>query len=210
LAQNGTDWEITGDEVASCNCNWSCPCQFNALPSEGHCEAMIAWEITEGHFGDVSLNGVRFAEIVHFPGAIHEGNGVSQPVIDAKATDQQRDAMLALLSGEHGGTYFEIFSTVISEAREPARAAITIDVDRDARRGRVLIDGLGESRIEPIKNPVTGEEHRIRIDLPDGFEYELAEIANTVSFKTTAGDPLDLRNEETYAQLNEFSWSNAA
>ena len=40
---------------------------------------------------------------------------------------------------------------------------------------------IGETNIEPIKNPVTGEEHRARIVLPDGFEYKEAEMGNTVN-----------------------------
>jgi hypothetical protein len=34
---------IAGEEVGNCNCTWGCPCQFNALPTTGHCEAFLAW-----------------------------------------------------------------------------------------------------------------------------------------------------------------------
>ena len=30
-----TDWMIRGPEIASCNCSYGCPCQFNALPTDG-------------------------------------------------------------------------------------------------------------------------------------------------------------------------------
>jgi hypothetical protein len=33
-----------------------------------------------------------------------------------------------------------------------------------------------EGRGEPIRNPITGAEHRARIELPDGFEYAVAEM----------------------------------
>ena len=33
-----------------------------------------------------------------------------------------------------------------------------------------------EARGEPIRNPVSGETHRARINLPYGFEYDTAEI----------------------------------
>ena len=33
-------WEIKGREFGSCNCNYGCPCQFNALPTHGHCRAL--------------------------------------------------------------------------------------------------------------------------------------------------------------------------
>jgi hypothetical protein len=80
-ANGQTPWRLTGHHAGSCNCNWACPCQFNDLPTHGYCEALLAWEIDEGNFGDVSLDGVRFGFAVHWPGAIHEGNGVAQPVV---------------------------------------------------------------------------------------------------------------------------------
>lgn len=210
MADNGsTSWQIKGDEFGSCNCIWACPCQFNALPDKGHCEAIIGFSVREGHFGDTDLGGVKFAAIVHFPGAIHEGNGTIQLVIDESASEQQREAIVNLSSGEHGGTYFEIFSSMMSTVRDPIGAPIQIDVDRESRTGSMRIGDIAESTVEPIKNPVDGSEHRVRIDLPEGFEYKIAEIGNTVSAKSNADSPLDLTFGESYAQLNEFDFSPA-
>jgi hypothetical protein len=98
-----TRWRLVGEEVASCNCAWGCPCQFNALPTHGRCEALIAVQVSEGHFGDTRLDGVRFARIFWFPGAVHEGHGIRQLIIDAQATAEQQEALLAVDSGAHGG-----------------------------------------------------------------------------------------------------------
>jgi hypothetical protein len=212
MASNGqTPWRLAGNHAGSCNCIWACPCQFNAPPTHGYCEALLAWEITDGSFGDVSLDGVRFGFAVHWPGAIHEGNGVAQPVVGEGATDEQRDAVLAITSGEHGGEFFEIISSVLSEVREPVVAPIELDVDREARRGKFSIGEVGESRIEPIVNPDIPDsgEHRVRIDLPDGFEYKQAEIGDSVEWNVDSGAPLSFSHENTYAQMYEFEWSNA-
>lgn len=211
MASNGqTGWHISGHHAGSCNCVWACPCQFNALPDKGNCEAVLAWEIDEGHFGDVSLDGVRFGFAVHWPGAIHEGNGTRQFVVGEGASDEQREAIEAMATGEHGGTYFEIFASVCPNDRDPIVAPIELDVERDARRGSFRIAGLGESRIEPIVNPeISEEEHRVRIDLPDGFEYKQAEIGNSVEWSVESDGPLSFSHENTYAQLYEFDWSNA-
>lgn len=211
MASNGhTPWRITGHHAGSCNCDWACPCQFNASPTNPNCEAILAWQITEGNFGDVALDGVLFGFAVHWPGAIHEGNGVAQPVIGEGASDEQGEAVLAIASGQHGGEFFEIISSVLSEVREPVVASIELDVDRDARRGTFKLDGVGEARIEPIINPEIPDsgEHRVRIDLPNGFEYKLAEIGNTVEWTVDSGDPLSFSHENTYAQMYEFEWSN--
>jgi hypothetical protein len=79
-------WRIAGEQVVSCNCSWGCPCQFNALPTTGHCEATGAWQINDGCFGDTRLDGVRFACVVWWPGPIHEGNGVWRTIVDEQAT----------------------------------------------------------------------------------------------------------------------------
>ena len=210
MAANGqTPWHIKGDELANCNCNWACPCQFDSDPTEGNCRALVTYQVTEGKFGDIAMDGVRWAVAVSWPGAIHEGDGTIQLVIDEEADDEQREAVMEMASGEHGGTYFEIFSSVLPHVREPVSAPIEFDVDRDERRGSVRVGEIGEMKVEPIKNPVTGDEHRVRIDLPDGFEYTQAEIANTVQGRVSGEDPLSFELSGTYAQLNEFDWSNA-
>jgi hypothetical protein len=204
-----TSWRIKGDHAGTCNCDWACPCQFNANPDKGNCEAFLVWEIREGHFGDTSLNGVRFGFAVHWPGAIHEGNGTRQVVTDERASDEQRKALEELATGKHGGPYFEIFAWVCPNDRPPTLAKIDLDVDRDKRRGSFRIAGLGEGQIAPIVNPEIGpDEHRVRIDLPDGFEYKIAEIGNGVDWRVTAEEPLSLSHENTYAQMYEFEWSN--
>ena len=59
---------------------------------------------------------------------------------------------------------------------DPIFAAIDFEVDIDARTARLEVPGVTSGRGEPIKNPVTGAEHRARIDLTHGFEYSLAEV----------------------------------
>ena len=47
-------------EIATCNCAWGCPCQFNGLPTHGDCRAAVAMQIEKGHFGAVSLDGLKW------------------------------------------------------------------------------------------------------------------------------------------------------
>jgi hypothetical protein len=170
---------------------------------------VLVWEIREGHFGETSLDGVRFGFAVYWPGAIHEGNGTRQFVVDDRASDEQRRALNELAAGKHGGTYFEIFASVVSD-RDPTVARIDFNVDRESRRGTFRINGLGEARIEPIINPeISPDEHRARINLPDGFEYQVAEIGNSVEWSVSSEAPLSFGYENTYAQMYEFDWSNA-
>src|SRR5437899_11032982 len=203
-----TIWRLTGEEVASCNCAWGCPCQFNGRPTHDQCEALVALQVAKGHFGAVSLDSVRFAAVAWFPGAMHEGNGTLQFVFDENTTPEQREALGQIWSGKFGGTICEIFAAVCPNRPDPIVAPVKIEVDRDKRIAHILIPGLAESAIEPIRNPVNGEEHRARIQLPFGFEYREAEVANSVRWKATGQKPLRMEHANTYAQLNAFDWSN--
>jgi hypothetical protein len=207
-APTKTPWCIAGEEVNSCNCAWGCPCQFNALPTHGRCEALIGFQIQEGYFGTTRLDGVRFVRIHWWPGPVHEGNGTRQTIIDEQATPEQRAALLALDSGTHGGALFEIFTALCPHVLDPVVAPITIQIDRQRRQAHLHIAQIGEIRLEPIKNPVTGAEHRARIVLPDGIEFTEAEMANAVTLRLQSTPPLVFEHANTYGQLNAFVWSN--
>lgn len=186
------DWKIRGPEVATCNCNWGCPCQFNSLPTHGDCRAAVAMRIDKGHFGDVSLDGVIWAGMFAWPAAIHEGNGETLAIIDERASEAQRDAVLQILSGdtsEPGATFFNVFAATIVKAHDPVFTPIEFEVDMDNWTGRFSIPGYVEGLAAPITNPVTGESHRARVMLPEGFEYREAEF---VSSRTSAGGAIPL------------------
>jgi len=168
-----TTWEIKAKEFANCNCSYGCPCQFNALPTHGFCEAAVALEIEEGHYGEVKLDALRMGGIFQWPGPVHEGHGKCQPFVDERADGEQREALLKIMSGqdtEPMATMFAVFSSTLEKVYDPIFAKIDFNVDVEGRRGRYAVADLIESEGEPIKNPVTGAETRARIDLPNGFE----------------------------------------
>lgn len=203
-----TPWEIEGTELINCNCSYGCPCQFNALPTRGFCEAMGGIGIEKGHHGSVSLDGLKLAVVFHWPGPIHEGKGQCQPIVDVRANPQQREALLRIMSGqdtEPFATMFAVFATTLDKVFDPIFTAIDYEVDVDARRGKVRAEGVFELTGEPIRNPVSGEEHRARIDLPAGFEYELAEIGSGTS-RSQGNLVVDLKN--SYAQFARLHMNN--
>lgn len=203
-----TPWRMIADETGTCNCAWGCPCQFNALPTHGRCEALVAVRIREGHYGSTKLDGVAFATAYWWPGAVHEGNGIVQLAIDERATAEQRTAIVNITSGREGGTLFEIFASVVSKVLDPIYVPIELSSDRDRRVAELKVPGLGEFRVEPIRNPVTGEEHRALIKLPEGFEYKEAEMGNCIEHHATLGGRI-ISNKNSYAQFAAVDWSNA-
>jgi hypothetical protein len=92
------------------------------------------------------------------------------------------------MSGKHSaeGTIFHIVSLIVTKMLDPIFAAIDLKFDYDKRRARLSIPGVLETDVEPIKNPVTGAEHRIQVVMPDGFEHRVGEIAHA-TIDSTAG-----------------------
>jgi hypothetical protein len=177
-AMADTHWTIKGREFVHCNCAYGCPCQFNALPTHGNCETVVGIDIEQGHHGQTKLDGLKIAAVASWPGPIHEGNGQILPIVDERATPEQREALLRIMSGldtEPGATFFQVFSSTFKKVYDPVFTKIDFSVDVDGRRASLKVPGIIDARGEPIRNPITGNEHRARIDLADGFEYAVAE-----------------------------------
>ena len=83
-----------------------------------------------------------------------------QLIVDEGASEAQRQAVVSITTAEHGGLPWEIFSSICPHKREPVPGAITFEMDRERRTGTIRVPGIAEVDVEPIKNPVTGDEHR--------------------------------------------------
>jgi hypothetical protein len=195
------EWEVKAREFANCNCNYGCPCQFNALPTHGHCRAVVGYAIDEGHFGNTRLDGLRAVYVAKWPGAVHQGNGELQIIIDERADAAQREALRTILYGEEtdpGTTVWNVFRSMITTVHDPLYADIQFDVDIEARRASLTVPNLVDMTGEPIRNPVTGAEHRARIELPNGFEYTVAEVGSGTS---TARGAVPMELSDSYGQF---------
>jgi hypothetical protein len=82
---------------------------------------------------------------------------------------------------------------------------IDFEVDIEKRTGRMSIPGIAEMSGEPIRNPVTGVEHRARIDLPHGFEYKIAEMGSASS---SVKGPIAMELKNSYGQFCELHLSD--
>jgi hypothetical protein len=168
------DWEIHGMEFGNCNCAYGCPCQFNALPTHGNCKAIAFVRIDKGRYETISLDGLNAAFAASWPGAVHHGHGVMQPIVDKRADPGQRQALQNILTGKETdelATFFAVYAAMCDTIQDPIYTEISIDLDMNSRRAKCSAAGIAEGRGEPIRNPVTGEEHRVGIVLPNGFEY---------------------------------------
>ena len=203
------DWYVEGVSFGNCNCSYGCPCQFEALPTHGHCRGFEVFRVDKGHFGEVRLEGLKAAMLYGWPGPIFEGKGELQAVIDERADARQREALVKILHGEEteeAATHWWVFHAMSDKIHEPLYKPIEYEVDVEARTARVVIPGVMQSVGRPITSPATGAEHRVRIDIPNGIEFELAEIGSATT-KTAGAVKLDLT--DTYGQFNVLRHSGS-
>lgn len=193
-----SDWRLEGEWMKNCTCAFGCPCDFNAPPTQGYCKGLVAMRIAKGHFEGTRLDGLCFAITVDFPGALHEGNGTIQPIIDERATPEQRQALFDIFSGKHSaeGTLFQIVSLIVTKIHDPVFAPFEFSFDKDGRVARLVAQGVLETEVEPIKNPVTGTPHRIQVVMPEGFEHRAAEIASA-NIRSTGAIPFETRDRHS-------------
>ncbi|MES0825773.1 DUF1326 domain-containing protein [Ruegeria sp. SCP11] len=194
------DWYIEGDAFGNCNCGYACPCQFEDLPTHGHCRGFEVLEITKGHFGDTDLTGTKAALIYAWPGPVFEGGGELQVIIDPSATEAQRTALEKVFHGketEEMATHWFVFRAMCDTVHETLHLPIDFKMDMEERSASVTIGDVLTSTGRPIEAPHGGGPHRVRIDIPGGIEFTLAEIGSA-STKADAAIKLDLN--DSYGQ----------
>ena len=196
-----TEWEIKGRELANCTCDYGCNCQFGGLPDKGHCHASFGLIIDQGHHGDTDLSGLKIGAIFKWPGPIHEGHGECVAFVDELADEAQRNALLSIMTGgdtDPMATMFAVFASTVETMHEPQFAPMDLAIDVEGRKARIRIGDMVEVDGEPIKSPVDGKDVRALIFLPDGFEYEYADIG---SASTRAAGPVPLELKSSYGQF---------
>lgn len=196
-----TGWMLKGPEIVTCNCDFSCPCQFNALPTNGDCRAALAMRVDEGYHGDVRLDGLHWVVLAAWPKAIHLGHGEVLAIVEERATQAQRDALLTIISGqdsEPGANFFQIFSTTFEKTHEPLFLPISFEADLNSCEGHFSVPDVVQTKTHPIRNPVTGKPHHPKLVLRSGFEFLEAEFA---SGTTRSHGAIHLDNHDKHAHL---------
>jgi len=194
-------WELKGNVLIACNCDWGCPCNFNARPSRGHCEGGWIWMVEQGHVDDVRLDGLGVAVFADWPGAIHEGGGRAACYVDERASEAQRSALTRVLHGELGGPWGIFTKTYQLAGPEAAR----FDVTLAAHASRATIGDAIELELQTIRNPVTQAEVRPEVVLPEGLVVKRGSMAASKVFRV--GGSVQYDHSGQYAAFGPFAYS---
>ena len=102
-------WQLSGDYFENCSCSIVCPCLVSAAapltarPTEGFCNVPLIFHIDSGRYGDIALDGLNVAVMLHAPGVMADGNWSVAAYIDQRADDKQTEALGAIFTGAAGG-----------------------------------------------------------------------------------------------------------
>jgi hypothetical protein len=198
------EWELKGTVIVACNCDYGCPCNFNALPTTGKCEGTWTWHVERGTVGETSLDDLNFTVCVNWPGAIHEGNGEALILVDERADEAQRNAIETLVGGDAGGPW-GVLAWTWPTIHGPK--AVPYDLHLDGVKTRVKAGNSYEVVSETIKNPVSGAEVHPGATLPEGIVFKEADFGSSTTFRVADG--IAYEHPGKYTAVGPFEYSSA-
>jgi hypothetical protein len=196
-------WRMKAKYYEACNCDYGCPCNMSGFPTYGKCEGTVSFQVIEGERDGVDLAGAKVAGAVKWPGPIHEGNGTMAVFIDAN--EEQRDALVAILTGQDPGLPWEILASTVSEIHGPFFE--TIEIEDDGTDSRIRVGDKLEVTMRTFTNPVTGEKHEAHMVLPNGFIFQDGRIATT-SVNRVDADGVTYDHAGKNAFYADVEWSS--
>ncbi len=199
-----TAWNLKGTVLISCNCDWGCPCNFNAPPTAGHCEGGWTWHIERGAFGDVTLDGLNCSVYVKWPGAIHHGNGEGLLYVDERADERQREALATLLQGGVGGPW-GILAWTWPKVHGPK--PVPYHLVLDGVHSHLTIGDALDVEFTTIKNPVNHKDAYPGIVLPEGLIVKRADLGSSQTNRLD--DDISFDHPGKYTAIGPFEYSGS-
>ncbi len=175
-----TKWKYRAEMINACNCDWGCPCNFNAKPTNGFCEGVYAAHITGGLCADTKLDGVKYAWGAKWPRAIHEGGGTARIWVEETASEAQKRALEEILKGKHGGLPWTILAATIDHWLETTY--VPFEWHYEGSRSRYKAGTEVQATLDPMRNAVTGVEASATVMLPNGIVSKQLEVTATKTF----------------------------
>jgi hypothetical protein len=162
-------YDLEGSLLEVCTCDVLCPCWIGEDPDNGDCESVVAYHFDRGTIRGIDVGGLTVASVVYIPGNVLAGNWKQVLFVDDDASDEQHDAIVAMMTGELGGPMADL-AGLVGERLAIEKAPIS----------HTLKDGAGSLRVGDFitadMHPYTG---------PDGSTTTLQ---NSI-FSTVPGSP---------------------
>jgi len=97
-AGGGKTWSVKADDIEGCSCHLFCPCFFSTSPEGGKsCEFNNVFKISEGHVGDVKVDGMKMWVSGDLGGDFTKPLKSAVITLEPSATKQQEEAVKFLI-----------------------------------------------------------------------------------------------------------------
>jgi hypothetical protein len=133
-------WALEGKMISADSCSVGCPCILGEPPTHGQCQFLALWQVVNGRYGDVKLDGVKFGLAGEFAQKV-----IGEPVkrsfvayyIDSGASAEQREALRKLFTGPS--------FAALGQAAEVKEVAIIFEnLDAFGQVGKTVSATVGE------------------------------------------------------------------
>ena len=203
-------WKVSGDWFDVCKCSIPCPCTYAQAPTYGDCDAVLAYHIRRGHYGQLPLDGSNVLALSYFKGNIWTGEAKASIGLffDEKANSQQREALQMIFSGKAGGFMAE-FAKLVQDVRGVEYAPIKFDVSEDLSYWRAEIPGKVVAKAEALTGPMTPQGKRVQTINAPGSETGPGTVATWGKAITTKVDAMGFKWEWNGRSSKHipFDWS---
>jgi hypothetical protein len=171
-------WYLNGQVLVACNCDWGCPCNFNALPTTGKCEGGWVWHVDNGAFEGVVL-------------------------IDERANAAQRGKIETLVGGKVGGPW-GVLGWTWPKVHGPY--SVGFDLSFDGINTRIRCGEHLEVQGGAIRNPVSGAESHPGVVLPEGIIFKRGELGSSTLFRVSSGIEYDHSGKYLAVGPFQYAW----
>jgi len=143
----GEPFLLEGTYVYSCACTTVCPCMFGSPGTTDNCQFPLVLHVEKGRVGQVNLDGLTLIMLntwggKEFIAELKAGKAKAAIYLDSKATERQREALLA--------AYFTVRKTKYAEMKGPVSVPIEFSIEGD--RASVLVPGRLELEVERLRH----------------------------------------------------------
>ena len=146
LADGDRKSSIRGEYVEARTCAvWIGSCFANGEVNLLGKNAIVGWKVTEGSWDGTALDGLKIVAVLNAEGTLHtkyEGKVSSIVFVDAKATDRQADALVAMaksLAPDHLADVRKIERRNITSCRKGIEATLVVEKELQLKTKAVCI-----------------------------------------------------------------------
>ena len=197
-------WNIKGEYYENCSCTNTCPCTWSSMSAPAtndYCRANLAFQISEGEANGVDMSDVTFVLVIDSPPVMAEGNWKVGVVVNQGCSDDQMNALGAVLSGDIGGPP-AMLKDMIGEMLGMERQEITIE--DTGKNYNLQIGPKANYSATVVTNPMTEQPVKlVGMMHPAGDELTLTNVHK--ADQTLMG--VSFSGENLAGYRTQFNWA---